>query len=367
MQQLQAAPSAQQQAGTPAPSQEPAVAKDQESQVLNRYKERLAQGQGMTTGLSDAPKQFSADLEIPANAPGQGKDGKSYTVNPNLAVTIPVLPRSEAGQSRPLITKDGTSYAVAQPNLGGYDPAWSPPRSGQKPVAAAKEPSFPGQIFGSVTSPGNLPPIPVEHGRMANQPAAAVPPQGMMPGAYGMGMGGGGMGGMGGRAYGEFRALGSAPRDGTKTADQQATGAGPNLPPSAANPPVQPGVATVVPAGLASIDFDVPRPKNAVVYYFTTPGSDAEVTARAASGKLLVGLARLAAVLLAAAVILAIARLVRRTGFEWVARPAGSTLLIVAGIVLVFLCPLGLGLFILGLTAMIAGVVLKTRRRFAKA
>ena len=123
------------------------------------------------------------------------------------------------------------------------------------------------------------------------------------------------------------------------------------------------GAMTPVPAGLASIDFEVPRPRNAAIYYFTTPGGDVKVTARAASNRVLVQLARLGAVLAALFAVLGIAQLVRRGAFRWVAWPMGSTFLILAGVLLMLLCPLGLGLFLLGLAITVTGVTLKIRRR----
>jgi hypothetical protein len=169
-------------------------------------------------------------------------------------------------------------------------------------------------------------------------------------------MGGGGMGGMGGGM-----AANKVVAQGLVTGIAGNTGvANPAAP---TNPAVMAGAVTRVPAGLASIDFEVPRPRNAAIYYFTTPGGDVKVTARAASNRVLVQLARLGAVLAVLLAVLGIAWFVRRGAFRWVACPMGSTFLILAGVLLMLLCPLGLGLFLLGLAITVTGATLKIRRR----
>jgi hypothetical protein len=77
----------------------------------------------------------------------------------------------------------------------------------------------------------------------------------------------------------------------------------------------------------------------------------------------LVQLARLGAVLAVLLAVLGIAWLVRHGAFRWDAWPMGSTLLILVGVLLMLLCPLGLGLFLLGLAITATGVTLKIRRR----
>jgi hypothetical protein len=138
-------------------------------------------------------------------------------------------------------------------------------------------------------------------------------------------------------------------------------------PASPVNPAVMAGAVMPVPAGLASIDFEVPRPRNAAIYYFTTPGGDVEVTARAASSRVLAQLTRVGAELAILLAVLGVAWLIRSGAFRWVARPVGSTFLILAGVLLMFLCPLGLGLFLLGVAAVATGATLKIRRRVASA
>ena len=183
--------------------------------------------------------------------------------------------------------------------------------------------------------------------------------------------GGGGMGGMGGGMPGKpgtantpsptTPALLWSHRPMSQMNFAEETGVANTAAP--ANPAVMAGAVTPVPAGLASIDFEVPRPRNATIYYFTTPGGNVKVTARAASNRVLVQLARLGEVLAALLVVLGIARLVRHGAFRWVAWPMGSTFLILAGVLLMFLCPLGVGLFLLGLAMAATGATLKIRRR----
>jgi hypothetical protein len=115
----------------------------------------------------------------------------------------------------------------------------------------------------------------------------------------------------------------------------------------------------VLPTGLASLDFEVP--KRGTLYRFTTPGGDVEITAHAASGKLLERLARAAAVLVAAGLVLLIARHAKRGGLSWLAGPIGCAAMVVLGVVLLLA-----GFVLAGLVLTILGIVLAVRRTLRK-
>ncbi len=108
--------------------------------------------------------------------------------------------------------------------------------------------------------------------------------------------------------------------------------------------------------GLASLDFELPT--RGAVYRFTTPRGEQEITARYLSGDVVRRLVELAWVGVAVLVVWFIVGLVRRGRLDWLARPAGSWLLI------------GLGLFSLlagllpvaGLLVIVLGCGLKIRR-----
>ena len=110
------------------------------------------------------------------------------------------------------------------------------------------------------------------------------------------------------------------------------------------------------PTGLASLDFELPT--RGMVYRFTTPRGEQEITARYLSGDVVRRLVELALVGVAVLVTWFIVGMVRRGRFDWLARPAGSWLLI------------GLGLFSLlagvlpwaGIVAIVVGFGLKVRR-----
>ena len=107
------------------------------------------------------------------------------------------------------------------------------------------------------------------------------------------------------------------------------------------------------PAGLASLDFELPTDANLYdLYRFTTPRGEARLTARAVSNSTLARLAWLATVLAAAVLICAALWLVGRGGLDWFRHPLGATLLAFAG--LVSLCSGVLPL--LGLLAVVTGV-----------
>jgi len=112
-------------------------------------------------------------------------------------------------------------------------------------------------------------------------------------------------------------------------------------------------VTPTAPAGLASLDFDLPTDKNLYeVFRFTTPRGEAELTARTASNSAIGKLEFLAGIAAASLVIWAALWLIRRGVLGWFCRPLGATLLAVVG--LASLC--GGVLPFAGLIAMLAGI-----------
>jgi hypothetical protein len=84
-----------------------------------------------------------------------------------------------------------------------------------------------------------------------------------------------------------------------------------------------------LPTGLASLDFELP--KRGTAYLLTTPGGDVTVTARAASREFLDGLARAAAVVAAAVLVLWIGRLAAAGLFRPVRGWPAAAVLIAVG------------------------------------
>ncbi len=112
-------------------------------------------------------------------------------------------------------------------------------------------------------------------------------------------------------------------------------------------------VAPTAPAGLASLDFELPTDKNLYeVYRFTTPRGDAELTARTVSNSALGRLELLTGIAAASLLIWAGFWLIGRGVLGWFRRPLGAILLAVAGFAA--LCS-GLLPFA-GLLAMLAGI-----------
>lgn len=110
-----------------------------------------------------------------------------------------------------------------------------------------------------------------------------------------------------------------------------------------------------LPAGLASLDFEIP--KRGTLYRFTTPGGDVELSARAASVNLIEKLARAVAVLAAAGLIALLGQRAARGVLAWLASPLGWAAMIVLGMVL-----LVNGFLMAGVALFVAGVVLAVRR-----
>ena len=123
----------------------------------------------------------------------------------------------------------------------------------------------------------------------------------------------------------------------------------------------QAGSAAVanLPAGLASLDVELPM--RGVVYRFTTPGGDAEITARALPRKLVDNATRAAGIVAAILVALALVRVARRGGFGWLVGRTGSWCLIVIGVILLLVLP------VIGLIALVSGIAITVRRAAAGA
>jgi hypothetical protein len=125
------------------------------------------------------------------------------------------------------------------------------------------------------------------------------------------------------------------------------------IPQASAGPAEQAGL----PAGLASLDVELPM--RGVVYRFTTPGGDVEITARALPSKLVESLTAAAVIVAVALVLLGIVRAARRGRFNWLAGRAGSWSLIVIGLILLLFLP------VFGLVALVSGIVINVRRATA--
>ena len=123
---------------------------------------------------------------------------------------------------------------------------------------------------------------------------------------------------------------------------------------SAGRPYALPGSAPGIPAGLASLDVEIPL--RGSVYRFTTPGGDVEITARAVPSKLVDNLIRAAAVLAGVIVLLLALRLARRGALSLLTTRLGSWCLILLGVLSLCIFP------VLGLAAVVAGIAIKVRR-----
>ena len=110
--------------------------------------------------------------------------------------------------------------------------------------------------------------------------------------------------------------------------------------------------------GLASLDFELPT--RGLLYRFTVPRGQSQITARAFSRDLLQRLIEIAAAAVVAIIAWLAVRRIDRGSFAWLAKPAGSTLLVCLG--LLSLC--GGLLPLVGLVAVVAGCGLKVHRRW---
>ena len=120
-------------------------------------------------------------------------------------------------------------------------------------------------------------------------------------------------------------------------------------------PPAQPAAT----AGMASLDFDLPTP--GVLYRFTTPQGDVEITARHVSGNLLGRLIGIAALVVGLLVLWFAVRAIGRANIAPPRRPVAAMLLVLVG--LVSLCS-GI-LPLAGLAAIAVGCGLEIHRQTA--
>jgi len=120
------------------------------------------------------------------------------------------------------------------------------------------------------------------------------------------------------------------------------------------------GEQSIAPAGLASLDFDLPEYGR--VYLFTTLRGETQITARHVSLDLARRLAEIVFVVAAAFAARGIVCSSRRCGLAWLAQPAGSWLLILLG-----LLSLAAGVLpLLGLALIVVGIGLKLSRLMAR-
>jgi hypothetical protein len=112
-------------------------------------------------------------------------------------------------------------------------------------------------------------------------------------------------------------------------------------------------------SGLASLEVELPE--RGVVYDFTVPRGEVEISALATSKDTLNRLGQLGLVAVVILVFAFMLRLAAGGSLGWLAGPVGSTLLICLGVL-----SLLFGLFMIaGLLAIVSGIVLKIRRRKA--
>ena len=110
-------------------------------------------------------------------------------------------------------------------------------------------------------------------------------------------------------------------------------------------------------AGLASLDVELPT--RGRLFCFTTPRGETEITARCVSNSLVERLTEVGATVAALLALWVVVRWIRSGGLSGLARPIGSTLLILLG--LLSICG---GLFpVVGVLAIFTGCGLKIRRR----
>jgi len=96
------------------------------------------------------------------------------------------------------------------------------------------------------------------------------------------------------------------------------------------------GALPVVPAGLASLDFQLPMNNELYqLYRFTTPREEAEMTARTISAGAVARLHLLAGIAAAVVLLWAAFRLIDRGALDWLRHPLGATLLLVVGVAMI--------------------------------
>ena len=130
-----------------------------------------------------------------------------------------------------------------------------------------------------------------------------------------------------------------------------------------ATPQAAPAAVLTAPAGLASLDFQLPTDTSLYqVYRFSTPLGAAELTARTISTSTVARLQSLAAIVVALMVLWLAVTLVRRGALGCFRHPLGATLLLLIGIVM--LC--GGVLPVIALAGIVAGIWLLIARLVAR-
>jgi autotransporter-associated beta strand protein len=121
------------------------------------------------------------------------------------------------------------------------------------------------------------------------------------------------------------------------------------------------GSGPTAPAGLASLDFELPTDNSLYeLFRFTTPRGDAELSARTVSNSTLVRLELLLGIVAAGLAVWAAFALIRRGVLRGFCHPLGAVVLIVAGLVSLIANVLPYA----GLLALLAGIVLLIARLF---
>ncbi len=143
------------------------------------------------------------------------------------------------------------------------------------------------------------------------------------------------------------------------------------MPPPMQPPPMQPPAApapttgaVVTPAqvpatGLASID--VALAVRGREFYFTTPGGQIEINARAVSERFVSKGLRVALVALGLVVVLAIARAIRRGAFAWLVGRKASIVMLILGLGMVLMGLVVPGVFALGMVLLLGGLAARLR------
>ncbi len=142
---------------------------------------------------------------------------------------------------------------------------------------------------------------------------------------------------------------------------------------NATHTPGQPGGGALpaAPAGLASLDFELPTNTDLYeVYRFTTPRGEAELTARNISTSAVSRLLSLVAIAAACVVLWIVFSLIRRGALGWFRHPLGAALLLLAGLLMLcdgLLPVIAVAAIIAGFWLFIAWMVARVRRSAAAA
>jgi hypothetical protein len=120
------------------------------------------------------------------------------------------------------------------------------------------------------------------------------------------------------------------------------------------------------PAGLASLDFELPTDANLYqVYRFATPRGDAELTARNIDNGAVSRLVSLAVIGAACVVLWIVVAFIRRGALGWFQHPLGAVLLMLGGLLMLcsgFMPVLAIAVIIAGFWLIIAWMVARIRR-----